>query len=312
MLTIGNFDGIHLGHQALLARLRAASAARGLPICVMVFEPHPREYLAPQRAPARLSNLRDKLEALRGQGVERIVIERFDADFAQQSPEQFVHAYLVEGLRTAWLLVGEDFRFGAKRTGDFTYLQAAGRRYGFQVEQIPTISYGNTRISSSAVRAALAAGDFERAHALLGRVFTISGRVVHGTKLGRKLHFPTMNLRITHPQPALMGIFVARAHGLAATPLPAAASLGRRPTVDDSGRMLLEVHILDRDIGDVYGKLVCVEFLHKLHDERKYENLSVLQAAIAQDVADVRAWFARYPKNGVQSSSCATSGPMIG
>lgn len=290
VLTIGNFDGVHLGHQALLARMRAAGAARGLSTCVMTFEPHPREYFAPQHAPARISNLRDKLEALDAQGVDRLVVEHFNAHFAGQSPEQFVRNIIVDGLHTHWLLVGDDFRFGAKRAGDFAYLQEAGKRYGFEVERLSTIAHDGIRISSSEVRTALAEGDFERAHTLLGRPFMISGHVVHGMKLGRDLGFPTLNLRIAHRHPALTGIFIVQVHGLASSPLPGVASLGLRPTVDDSGRYLLETHLLDF-VGDAYGKLVRVEFLRKLRDEQKYDGLDALQAAIAHDTAQARAFF---------------------
>lgn len=291
VLTIGNFDGVHLGHQALLARVRAAAAARALPVCVMTFEPHPREYFSPQHAPARISNLRDKFSALRDHGVDRLVVEHFNAHFAAQTPEQFIKNIIVDGLHARWVLVGDDFRFGAKRAGDFNYLLEAGRQYGFAVEQMPTVAHDGVRISSSEVRNALTIGDFERSHALLGRAYAISGHVVHGMKLGRDLGFPTLNLRIAHRHPALMGIFVVQVHGLAHGPLPGVASLGLRPTVDDSGRILLEVHLLDF-VGDGYGKLVSVEFLHKLRDEQKYDDLATLQAAIAQDTADARAYFA--------------------
>ncbi|VVE40026.1 riboflavin kinase [Pandoraea iniqua] len=291
VLTIGNFDGVHLGHQALLARVRAAAAARGLPVCVMTFEPHPREYFSPDKAPARISNLRDKFEALRAHGVDRLVVEHFNAHFAGQSPEDFVRNIIVDGLHTRWLLVGDDFRFGAKRAGDIEYLREAGRQHDFVVQQMPTIAHDGVRISSSEVRAALADGNFERAHALLGRPYAISGHVVHGMKLGRKLGFPTLNIRIAHKHPALTGIFVVQVHGLADTPLPAVASLGLRPTVDDSGRVLLEVHLLDF-AGDCYGKLVRVEFLQKLRDEAKFDGLAELEAAIAQDTREARAYFA--------------------
>lgn len=307
VLTIGNFDGVHLGHQALLARVRAAAAARSLPVCVMTFEPHPREYFTPEHAPARLSNLRDKFSALREQGVDRLVVEHFNAHFASQTPEQFVKNIIVDGLHARWVLVGDDFRFGAKRAGNVDDLRDAGRRYGFEVEQMPTIAHNGVRISSSEVRNALSIGDFERAHALLGRPYAISGHVVHGLKLGRDLGFPTLNLRIAHRHPALTGIFVVRVHGLANGPLPGVASLGVRPTVDDSGRILLEVHLLDF-VGDGYGKLVSVEFLHKLRDERKFNDLATLQTAIAQDTENARAFFAHNSAPAARASSA--DGPL--
>nr|WP_206289365.1 bifunctional riboflavin kinase/FAD synthetase [Burkholderia multivorans] len=290
-LTIGNFDGVHRGHQALLARVRAAADARGLPVCVMTFEPHPREFFNPAGAPPRIAMLRDKLEALREHGVDRVVVEHFNHTFASQSPQAFVERTLVNGLHTRWMMVGDDFCYGAKRAGTFDTLKAAGEQYGFEVEQMGTIAGSDgTRISSSGVRTALAAGDLEAAASALGHSYAISGHVAHGLKLGRDLGFPTLNLPIAHKRPALAGIFVVQVHGLGPAPLPGVASLGLRPTVDDSGRVLLEVHLLDWH-GDAYGKLVRVEFLKKLRDEAKFDDLEALSRAIAQDVANARAYF---------------------
>jgi riboflavin kinase / FMN adenylyltransferase len=292
-LTIGNFDGVHRGHQALLARVRAAADARGLPVCVMTFEPHPREFFNPAGAPPRIALLRDKLEALRRNGVERVVVEHFNQTFASQSAETFVERILVNGLHARWVIVGDDFRYGARRAGDFALLRDAGARYGFEVEQMATIAdLQGARISSSAVRAALVAGDLEQANRLLGREYVISGHVVHGAKLGRGLGFPTLNLRIAHKRPALTGIFAVLVHGLDSSgqPRQAVASLGLRPTVDDSGRYLLEVFVLDWQ-DNAYGRLVRVEFLKKLRDEEKYVDLETLKAAIARDVANSRAFF---------------------
>jgi riboflavin kinase/FMN adenylyltransferase len=290
-LTIGNFDGVHRGHQALLARVGEAAGERGLPVCVMTFEPHPREFFDPAGAPPRIAMLRDKLEALRMNGVDRVVVEHFNRTFASQSPDEFVERIIVGGLHARWVLIGDDFRYGAKRMGDFASLKAAGGRFGFEVEQMATIAGpSGARISSSAVRAFLVAGDLDAAREALGRDYVISGHVVHGLKLGRDLGFPTLNLPISHKRPALAGIFVVRVHGIEAEPLAGVASLGLRPTVDDSGRVLLEVHLLDWH-GDAYGKLVRVEFLKKLRDEEKFADLETLTAAIARDVAAARAHF---------------------
>jgi riboflavin kinase/FMN adenylyltransferase len=294
-LTIGNFDGVHRGHQALLARVRAASQALGLEAAVMTFEPHPREYFARRsgdlsRAPARIANLRDKLEDLSKAGIDRVIVEHFNEQFASISPEDFTQRVLVEGLHVKWLMVGDDFCYGAKRAGNVEMLKEAGRRHGFQVETLPTVREGDQRISSSAVRAALAAGDLQATGALLGHPYAMSGHVIHGAKLGRTLGFPTLNLRVAH-RPAVQGIFVVQVHGLADQPLPAVASLGVRPTVEDAGRMLLEVHIFDYD-RPCYGKLVRVEFLQKLRDEEKYVDLDTLTAAIHRDAEQARAWFA--------------------
>lgn len=210
-LTIGNFDGVHRGHQALLARVRAAANARALPVCVMTFEPHPREFFDPAGAPPRITMLRDKLEALRRNDVDRVVVEHFNHTFASQSPAAFVEHIIVNGLHARWVMIGDDFRYGAKRAGDFLSLKAAGARYGFEVEQMPTVADpSGARISSSAVRAALVAGDLAAARTALGRAIVISGHVVHGMKLGRDLGFPTLNLPISHKRPALAGIFIVR------------------------------------------------------------------------------------------------------
>jgi riboflavin kinase/FMN adenylyltransferase len=290
-LTIGNFDGVHRGHQALLACARKAADARGLPLCAMTFEPHPREFFNPGGAPPRIAMLRDKLEALQLAGVDRIVVEHFNDTFASQSPASFVERIIVGGLHARWVIVGDDFRYGARRVGDFAALKAAGAQHGFEVEQMATLADASgARISSSGVRAALMAGDLDAARAALGRPYIISGHVVHGQRLGRDLGFPTLNLRIAPRRPALAGIFVVRVHGLGAGPLPGVASMGLRPTVDNSGRILLETHVLDWN-GDAYGKLVRIEFLKKLRDEEKYIDLTTLTAAIARDVARSRAFF---------------------
>jgi riboflavin kinase/FMN adenylyltransferase len=303
-LTIGNFDGVHRGHQALLAHVRNAAASLGLEAAVMTFEPHPREYFAQRandlsKAPARIANLRDKLGDLGNACIDRVIVEHFGEHFASMSPVAFIERVLVEGLHVKWLMVGDDFRFGAKRAGDIAMLAEAGKRHGFQVETLPAVMHGQQRISSSAVRAALAEGDFARTSELLGHPYTMSGHVIHGQKLGRTLGFPTLNLRVVH-RPALSGIFVVQVHGLAEHPLPAVASLGVRPTVEDAGRMLLEVHIFDFQ-QSCYGKLVRVEFLAKLRDEEKYEDLATLTAAIDRDAAQARAFFAH--RNGASTAT---------
>lgn len=294
-LAIGNFDGVHLGHQALLSDLRAAATRLNIEAAVMSFEPHPRAFFAQMmgdlsKAPTRIANLRDNLSALDLAGVDRVIVEHFNAHFAALSPEDFIQKVLVEGMHVKLVMVGDDFRFGAKRAGDIKTLIEAGQRYGFEVQTLTTVERDGKRISSSAVRAALAAGDFKEAQHLLGRPYQISGHVVHGQKLGRTLGFPTLNLRIAHHKPAVMGIFVVQVHGLSEKPLPAVASMGVRPTVDDSGRVLLETHILDHQV-DAYGKVIQVEFLKKLRDEEKYIDLPTLAAAINRDAEQARSYF---------------------
>jgi riboflavin kinase/FMN adenylyltransferase len=293
-LTIGNFDGVHRGHQALLARVRAAATNMGLEAAVMTFEPHPREYFAQKmgdlaRAPARIANLRDKLEALGNAGVDRVIVEHFNEHFAAMSPREFTERVLVQGLHVKWLMVGADFCYGARRAGNVDTLIEAGKEYGFHVETLQTVLHGEQRISSSAVRAALAQGDFDATRALLGHPYSISGHVMHGAKLGRTIGFPTLNLRVAH-RPALSGIFVVQVHGVTGQPLAGVASLGVRPTVEDNGRMLLEVHLFDVDHA-CYGKLVRVEFLAKLRDEEKFDDLATLTAAIDRDAMQARAFF---------------------
>lgn len=305
-LTIGNFDGVHRGHQALLARLREAADLRNLETAVMTFEPHPREYFAQRagdlsRAPTRIASLRDKLQSLANAGVDRVIVEHFNAHFAALSPDEFVSRVLVEGLHVKWLIVGEDFCYGSRRAGNMATLMEAGRRHGFEVEALPTVNNDGSRISSSAIRAALAAADFDHARQLLGHGYTVSGHVIHGQKLGRTLGFPTLNLRIAHRRPALSGIFVVQVHGLAPQPLPAVASLGVRPTVDDSGRVLLETHLFDYK-EQCYGKLIRVEFLAKLRDEEKYDGLAALTAAIRNDEEQARAWFRQHNSGAVSAT----------
>ncbi len=319
-LTIGNFDGVHRGHQAMLALLNSEARHRGLPSCVMTFEPHPRDYFAtvagkPELAPARIATLRDKLSELERCGINQTVVLRFDQRFAAQTPQAFIDDVLLRGLGTKYVLVGDDFRFGAKRAGDYAMLDAAGQRAGFDVARMNSYEVRGLRVSSSAVREALAGGDMGRVAALLGRPYSISGHVVHGRKLGRSLGastvgsddgFRTLNLRFHNSKPAALGIFAVRVHGLIDTPVDGVASLGKRPTVDDSGRVLLETYCLDwpAALGTEggYGKLVRVELLHKLRDEARYDGLPALTAAIQKDVVDARAFLAAHAAQARQTS----------
>ena len=312
-LTIGNFDGVHLGHRALIERVRDAADRLGVPACVMTFEPHPREYFharsvadaqageSSPEPPTRIANLRDKLDALAACGVDRVIVERFNARFAALSAEHFIEDVLVAGCHARWLMVGDDFRFGAQRRGGFAMLEDAGERFGFSVESLASVTTpgadpakAEDRVSSSAIRAALAAGDLTRAEHLLGHPYFISGHVLHGRKLGRTIGFPTANIlphgHATDRKVALSGVFVVRVHGAGSEPVPGVASIGVRPTVEDAGRVLLEVHLFDF-AGSLYGKRVRVEFLHKLRDEEKYDDLPRLTAAIAADARAARAWF---------------------
>jgi riboflavin kinase/FMN adenylyltransferase len=266
----------------------------------MTFEPHPREYFSPSTAPTRISTLRDKLTELARCGIDQAVVLPFNARLATQSADSFIHDVLVNNLQVRYVLVGDDFRFGSKRAGDYAMLDAAGVACGFEVARMDSYEVHGARVSSSAVREALAHGQMDNAARLLGRPYSISGHVVHGKKLGRELGFRTLNVAFRHDKPAASGIFVVRTHGLGAkgdAPVDGVASLGIRPTVEDAGRVLLEVHCLDwapdrAGLDSAYGKIISVELLHKLHDELKYEGLEALQKGISRDCDDARAFFA--------------------
>lgn len=289
-VTIGNFDGVHLGHRAMLRRLVEAAGQRGLVPCAVTFEPHPREFFAPDKAPARLSSLREKLQMLGECGIAHVHICPFNQAFSQLPAETFIERTLVAGLQARYLLIGDDFRFGARRSGDFALLQARGAQDGFEVAAMDSVTLDQLRISSTAVREALAAGDLELAGRLLGRPYSISGRVVGGDKLGRDIGFPTANIQLKHNRPPLTGIFVVQVRGLADAPLPGVASLGVRPTVKENGRPVLEVHLLDFD-RSIYGRHVCVDFLARLRDEEKYPDLPTLIHQIGRDVENARQYF---------------------
>lgn len=300
-LTIGNFDGVHLGHQALVRQLVADARERGLSTTVLTFEPHPREYFcrlaeargqAPAAWPVRISNLRDRLAMLRSLGVDRVCLARFNPALAQCSPEDFVREVLADGLKARHIRIGSDFRFGAQRRGDFASLKALGLQYGIEVQAMPTIEDNGVRVSSSLVRDALALSDFDWASKMLDRPYQLCGRVSHGRKLGGKIGFPTLNLRFPYGKPALQGVFVVQVHGLGEHPLPGVANFGTRPAIEQGGAYLLEVHLLDWQ-GNAYGRLVQVEFLHKLRDELNFPDLDTLTRQIHADAEAARAYFQR-------------------
>ncbi len=309
-LTIGNFDGVHRGHQAMLALLRGEARQRGVPSCVLTFEPHPRDYFSalshqPHLAPARVGTLRDKLTELERCGVDQTIVLPFDARLAALSPQTFIDDVLIKGLGAHYVLVGDDFRFGAKRAGDYAMLDAAGVAAGFDVARMMSYEVHGLRVSSSAVRDALATGRMADAARLLGHPYHIAGHVLHGAKLGRTLGFRTLNLRFTHWKPAASGIFAVLVHGLTLQPLQGVANLGIRPSLDPSdvngGRVLLETYCLDwpasLGVDGGYGKIIRVELLYKLHDELKYDGLDALQKGIAKDCDDARAYFASTPSH---------------
>lgn len=294
--TIGNFDGVHLGHQAVLGQLAEKAAELNLPATVIIFEPQPQEFFARDKAPARLTRFREKIQALRRYSVQRVLCLRFDEKLAHTPPMEFVQKLLVEGLAVRHLVVGDDFRFGYQRQGNFSLLQQAGAQRGFQVVAMHTYSVDGVRVSSTRVREALAQGDLKAAQKWLGRPYRMSGRVARGDRRGRALGFPTANIHVHRMVSPLAGVFAVELYGLEREPLAGVANVGTRPSVDGT-RCLLEVHVLDFD-QDIYGRHVQVEFLHKLRDEMRFATLDELRHAIARDCEQAREYF----RNTVASS----------
>lgn len=287
--TIGNFDGVHRGHQAILARLRERAAELGLPSCVVIFEPQPREFFAPDKAPARLTRLREKLCLLEQQSIDQVLCLAFNRRLRELSAAEFVHAVLVEGLAVRHLEVGDDFRFGCDRAGDFDFLLRAGAAEGFSVEAATTIEVDGQRVSSTRLREVLARGDLQAAQALLGRPFSLTGRIVHGQKLGRQLGAPTANVQLKRRSTPLSGVYMVSLV-LDGSPHPGVANIGMRPSVRSDGQPHLEVHLLDLQ-ADLYGRRAQVVFHHKLRDEQRFASLEALKAAISADIAAARDYW---------------------
>jgi riboflavin kinase/FMN adenylyltransferase len=285
--TIGNFDGVHLGHVAILNALKRQAQQRQVSACVILFEPQPLEYLHPGQSPVRLTRLRDKLALLQQQGIDQILVLRFDAALAAQTATQFIQTVLVARLQVTYLLVGDDFRFGRDRQGNFTLLQQAGTEHGFAVESLATVENAGMRISSTRIRAALAAGDLGTATHCLRRPYALSGRVCRGAQRGRTWGFPTLNLRLTEANCPLRGVFLVRVAGPKGECWDGVANVGRRPTVTSEVALLLEVHLLDVS-ADLYGERVQVQFRQRLRAEQKFASFELLQAQIARDVRQAR------------------------
>lgn len=295
--TIGNFDGVHLGHQAVIGQLAEKGAELHLPATVIVFEPQPLEYFqSADKVPPRLTRLREKIQALRRYSVDRVLCLRFDARLATMPAEAFIQKILVEGLGVRYLVVGDDFRFGAKRAGDFALLRTAGEAHGFEVVPMHTFAIDGERVSSTRVRQALAAGDLATAEKLLGRSYRMCGRVAHGDKLGRTIGIPTVNVHLHRVATPVKGIFVVEVFGLHHEPVAGVASVGTRPTVDGT-RMLLEVHLFEFS-REVYGHYININFLHKLRDEQRFASLDELKAHIQRDIDAAHAWFAVRAQSG--------------
>jgi riboflavin kinase/FMN adenylyltransferase len=289
--TIGNFDGVHLGHRAVIDRLAEQGRRLNLPVCVVLFEPQAREYFSPHNAPPRLMRLRDKVDRLADLPVDHVLILRFNRALASQSPHSFIQTILIDALRVRYLVVGDDFRFGKQREGNFTLLQAVGHQVGFEVTDTPSVLIDGSRVSSTLIRQALAMGDLAYAARLLGKPYEVCGRIIHGQKRGRTMGFPTANVLLQRKNTPVKGVFAVTMRSLGAPPLPGVANVGSRPTVTGNKTMLLETHLLDFS-GDLYGRKVEVEFHSKLRDERRFSDLTELSAQIAQDISEARSYFA--------------------
>ena len=288
--TIGNFDGVHLGHQAVLGQLAEKAAELDLPTTLITFEPQPMEYFVPDKVPARLTRFREKILALQRYSVDRVCCLSFNDKLSKLSAEDFIQQVLVKKLGVKYLVVGDDFRFGANRSGTFEMLVEAGKEHGFQVVSMHTFAIDNERVSSTRVRAALGKGDMSNAEKLLGRRYRMSGRVAHGEKLGRELGFPTANIHLHRHASPIQGIFIVDVFGLDDEPIQGVASIGTRPTVNET-KALLEVFLLDFD-QDIYGRHIQVSFLKKLRDEVKFDSLDELIKQIQLDVEQAQAYFA--------------------
>ena len=284
---VGAFDGVHLGHRALLERVSARARAQGLLACAISFEPIPREFFARGKPVPRLASVREKIERIGAAGIDRLLLMRFNAELAAMEAEDFVERVLIArcGVREVW--VGADFRFGHNRRGDVAMLERLGAQHGFVARTLADITIEAERVSSSAIRAHLSAGEFESAARLLGRRFAIGGHVVRGKQLGRKLGYPTANVRLGRRASPVGGIFAVRVHRVEAAPMPGVASLGIRPTIDGT-EPLLEAHLFDFD-GDLYGRRIEVEFVAKLRDEAKFADLDAMVRQIHLDAAEARA-----------------------
>ena len=289
--TLGNFDGVHLGHRAIIERLAEEGQRLNLPVCAVIFEPQPREFFDPDNAPPRLMRLREKVDRLSELPVDHTLILRFTRALASLPPEAFIDQILVRALRTRHLVIGDDFRFGHRRAGDFALLKSRGAQAGFKVSDTPSVLIDGVRVSSTLIREALLAGDLDRAARLLGKPYEVCGRIIHGAKRGRALGFPTANLLLQRKNTPVRGVFAVTMRGLSESPLPGVANVGNRPTLSGDDTLLLETHLLDFD-GDLYGKRVEVEFHQKLRDEHRYPGPDELRAQIERDIMAARDFFA--------------------
>jgi riboflavin kinase/FMN adenylyltransferase len=300
--TIGNFDGVHLGHQAIIGQLAEVGAELHLPTTVIIFEPQPLEYFQKgDQVPPRLTRLREKLRALRRYSVDRVLCLRFDEQLAGMPPEEFIRRILVDGLGVRYLVVGEDFRFGAKRAGDFALLKRAGEKHGFQAVPMHTVAMDGERVSSTRIRQALAAGDLATAEKLLGRPYRMCGRVAHGDKRGRTIGVPTANVHLHRVATPVKGVYVVEVFGLHHEPVAGVANVGSRPTVDGT-RTLLEIHLFEFS-REIYGHYININFLHKLRDEQRFASFEELKTRIQRDIEEARNWLAAREHGGLDRAA---------
>jgi riboflavin kinase/FMN adenylyltransferase len=290
--TIGAFDGVHLGHQAVLRHLLDKAAEFALPSTIIVFEPLPREYFSPIESPARIMSFREKFQELRYEGVDRLLRIRFNDGLRSMSAQEFVDQVFVDGLGVRYVVLGDDFRFGSDRQGDYEFIREQGARYGYEAQPTPTETLEGERVSSTRIREALEAADFPLAEKLLGRPYSIAGKVVYGRQLGKTIGTPTANLELRRLRAPLSGVYTVEVSGNALDRAIGVANVGVRPTVDDSIKANLEVHLIDREV-HLYGQHIEVAFRHKLRDERKFDSVEELQQNIARDIQMTRDWFTR-------------------
>lgn len=290
VVTIGSFDGVHLGHQAIIQQVRAKALELNLPSVAMIFEPQPHEYFDGTKAPARLMRFREKIQALFDAGIDRVLCLPFNVSLRSLSGAEFIDQILVKGLGARYLVVGDDFHFGCDRTGDYQFLKAAGETHGFDVTDTHTYEIDAQRVSSTRIRAELEAGDFAKAAQLLGNAYAISGRVVYGQQLGRQLGVPTANVLLRRYRSPLSGVFAVKARLSDDRCVEGVANVGVRPTVNGGSKPILEVHLFEFD-QNIYGQMISVEFFHKLREEQKFESLDRLKMQIHADIVDAKDYF---------------------
>jgi riboflavin kinase/FMN adenylyltransferase len=302
VLSIGNFDGLHLGHRTVIQKLAKRGVAMGLPVVIMIFEPQPLEYFLKDNEPSRLMRLREKVIGFSQLPVDHLLMVRFNKQFANVDAEQFIEELLVGKLNAKHLVIGDDFHFGKARRGNFALLKEKAKVFGFTVEDTGSYQAGGLRVSSTLIRDALNAGDLLQVERLLGHCYSVCGRVAHGDKRGRTLGYPTANIKMFRKNTPVNGVFAVTMTGIDGLVFQGVANVGTRPTVDGSSKVILETHLFDFD-KEIYGRYVEVQFRHKIRDELRFQSVEQLQAQIARDVAEARLFFANTAKSIVNTDT---------